>query len=71
MEKRNKHYAKRSKESLSLAKALWPAENVRVSGSLSLYMIRAKVCHEMLPFMKENKDHTLLGGYQPVNKDRW
>ena len=61
----------RNKESLSLARALWPAGNVRVSGSLPLYMIRAKVRHEMGQFKKENRDHTLLGGYQPVNKDRW
>ena len=71
MEKWNKHYAKRDKESLSLARALWLAGDVRVSGSLPLYMIRARVRHEMGKFMKENKDHTLLHDSQPVNKDRW
>ena len=56
MEKRNKHYAERDKESLSLARALWPAGDLRVSGSLPLYMIR---CHEMGKFMKrEQGSHT-------------
>ena len=71
MEKRNKHYAKRDKESLSLARALWLAGDVRVSSLLPLHMIRARVRHEMGKLMKENKDHTLLTGYLPINKDRW
>ena len=34
MEKRNTHYAKRDKESLSLARSLWLARNLRVDDKL-------------------------------------
>ena len=69
MEKINAHYAERDKESLSLARALWPAWSLSVDGELPLYMIKARVRYEMGKFFKDNKDHTLLGGYQPINMD--
>lgn len=71
MEERNKLYAERDQESLKIARTLWHTENLHIPGDLPLYMLKARMLFEVSAFLREHKDHTQLGGYQPVNLDRY